>query len=144
MPWTGSNRKGKVGEREAAAALRALGLAARRTQQYSGTEGTSDLTVPGLKIHWEVKRTNRLSLYEAIAQAVRDAKDDHAPLVLHRRDREEWLAVLRLDDLAEIVAKLQEYRHKSEDWDVILTEERLLNLPRGIVMDEYGKVPIER
>lgn len=52
-----SKRKGSNGEREAAEYLRGLGFAsARRTQQYCGTEGTSDVVADELPhVHIEVK-----------------------------------------------------------------------------------------
>lgn len=92
-----SRNKGAAGERELAAKLREYGYNCRRGQQYSGANGDADVVgLPG--IHIEVKRVEKLNLYDAMAQAVRDAKDDETPAVFHRKNNKEWLVTLRLDD----------------------------------------------
>jgi hypothetical protein len=45
-----------------------------------------------------VKRVERLNLYDAIEQAVRDA-EGRIPYVAHRRNRSVWLITLRADDI---------------------------------------------
>lgn len=99
-----SRRKGVRGELEAAAALRAIGIQARRGCQYSGTPDSPDLT-NDRGIHWEVKRCEALSLYAAMAQAGEDAKHK-IPAVLHRRNapNNEWLVIVRLRDLKSFAA----------------------------------------
>ena len=98
-----SRRKGKRGERELAAALTAEGFEARRGQQFRGGPDSPDVIVPSLPgIHWEAKRTERLSLYDALAQATNEA-GDKLPIVAHRRNHFEWVAVLRLVDLLAII-----------------------------------------
>lgn len=75
-----SRQKGASGERELARELaRVLGCRARRGQQYSGSPDSPDVVtdIPG--IHIECKRTETLRLYDALAQARRDAGiDDNA------------------------------------------------------------------
>lgn len=58
--------------------------------------------LPG--VHIEVKRVERLNISEAMAQAVRDADrfNDGLPAVFHRRNREQWLVTLRLDDFMKL------------------------------------------
>ena len=97
-----SKRKGAAGEREAAAALElTLDLPAGsvyRSCQYAGKEGAGDvLGVPG--IHVEVKRCESLRLYPAVRQAQDDAGPDDVPVVVHRRNLEEWLVIVPLADL---------------------------------------------
>ncbi len=107
-----SRRKGARGEREWAAWLRrVLGVEARRGQQYSGLGGRD--VVSSLPIHWEVKRTEALSLYPAVEQAVRDAAEDEVPVVAHRRSRREWLLILRAADLLRLVEAVK--GRKNED-----------------------------
>lgn len=93
-------RKGKEGENELARVLRQYGYNARRSVQYNGKaeEGQPDLVgVPGL--HCEVKRTEKLSLYDAIDQAKRDsAGTGDLPVVFHRRNNCEWVAIMPLND----------------------------------------------
>ena len=99
--------KGKVGERELAGELRRLfGVDARRGRQYCGSDNSPDVVtdIPGL--HCEVKRTERLSLYPAMRQAVNDAGTNKVPVVFHRQNREDWLVVVRLNDLPELVDRL--------------------------------------
>lgn len=94
-----SRNKGKVGERELAAALRAEGFeSARRGQQYSGSETSADVVgLPG--IHIECKRVEKLNIYEAVEQAQRDAGESgELPAVFHRRNRKPWLVTMPLSD----------------------------------------------
>lgn len=71
--------KGKRGEQELARVFRDYGFKdAHRTQQFCGRGGES-ADVTGLpKIHVESKRTERLNLYDAIAQAKNDAKEGNS------------------------------------------------------------------
>ena len=103
-----SDQKGKRGEREFAAKLRSIfpGCEARRGQQFAGTPDSPDVqcSIPG--VHWEVKRTECLRLYEAVEQACEDAGEDDVPVVGHRRNREPWVAVVPLDKLPDLAVKL--------------------------------------
>lgn len=93
-----SKMKGKAGELELCRKLKEHGFDVRRSVQYNGKadEGQADLI--GLKgIHIEVKRTEKLNLYEAIGQAKRDSKEG-LPTVFHRRNNCEWLVIMPLDD----------------------------------------------
>jgi len=102
-----SRQKGAVGERELAAELnRLFGTTARRGQQYSGLEGED---VVGLgNIHIESKRVEKLNIYDAVEQAVTDAKSIKIPAVFHRRNHKPWLVTVRLDDIEAFAAALQE------------------------------------
>lgn len=95
-----SRRKGAAGERELARLLRnEYGYKdAKRGQQYCGINGNADVVdaLPG--IHIECKRVERLSIYEAMAQAKRDAREDELPVVFHRKNHSDWLVVMTLDD----------------------------------------------
>ena len=98
--------KGKVGERELASELRRLfGVDARRGRQYCGGEDSPDVVTDISGVHVEVKRTERLSLYSAMRQAVKDAGTDKVPVVFHRQNREDWLAIIRLNDLSELIER---------------------------------------
>ena len=101
-----SNRKGKVGERSLAAELeRLFHVECRRSQQYCGVAGDSDVIgLPG--VHCECKRTKKLSLYPAMEQATSDSKGENIPVVFHKADRKEWLAIVRLDDLPALAQRL--------------------------------------
>ena len=87
-----SRRKGKRGELEWAHLCRDEGYPVRRGQQYSGLGGADCVGLPG--VHIEVKRVNRLNLYDALAQAKRDAPPGKLPIVAHRRDRCDWVVIM--------------------------------------------------
>ena len=90
-----SRAKGAKGEREIAGILRGYGYNCRRGQQYCGASGDADVIgLPG--IHIEVKRREKLNIYDAIDQAKRDSKDD-LPAVFHRKNNCEWLVTMPLD-----------------------------------------------
>lgn len=95
-----SRAKGARGERELAEFFRERGYPeARRGQQFSGGADSPDVVIPGLeKFHFEVKRVEAGNPYTWIAQAVRDAAGKKMPIVAHRKNGKEWLAILRLDD----------------------------------------------
>ena len=92
-----SRQKGKRGELELARQLRDYGYDCRRGQQYCGANGDADVIgLPG--IHIECKRVEKLNIYEAMAQAIRDKRDGELPAVFHRKDHCGWLVTMPLDD----------------------------------------------
>lgn len=92
-----SRDKGKRGERELAGVLRDYGYDCRRGQQFCGANGDADVVgLPG--IHIECKRGERLDLYGAVGQAVRDAKEEELPVVMHRKNNCEWLVTMPLEE----------------------------------------------
>ena len=92
-----SRRKGANAEREIANLFRdKYGIECKRGQVFNHQ---SDLV--GLPfIHPEVKRVEKLNVYEAMAQAICESgiRQDGLPTVFHRRDRTDWLVTMRLDD----------------------------------------------
>lgn len=103
-----SRAKGARGERELANYLKEKGYESRRGQQFSGGDDSPDV-VSTLPFHIECKRVQSLSLYKALAQATRDAENGKKPpLVIHRKDNEEWVAILKLDDFIDLVDKALE------------------------------------
>ena len=103
-----SRRKGAEGERELAALLSACGFPALRTCQERGGLDTPDVLGSGLEVfHVEVKRTERLDLPGALAQAARDSLGRRIPLIFHRRNRTPWLAVLPAGALLAILSTLR-------------------------------------
>lgn len=92
-------QKGKRGELELVRKLKDYGFDTRRSVQYNGKaeDGQADL-VGLVGIHVEAKRVEKLNLYDAMAQAIHDAKDGELPTVFHRKNHSEWLVSMRLDD----------------------------------------------
>ena len=97
-----SRAKGKTGERELAKLLRTQGFTeARRGQQYCGASGDAD--VIGVKgIHIECKRQERVQDELWIKQAEDDARKGEIPVVIYRRNHEQWKVLLR-QDIASII-----------------------------------------
>ena len=100
--------KGKRGELELAHKLSKLfGIVAKRGNQYKGSPDSPDvIALPG--IHVECKRVEKLQLYPSLEQSANDSGDD-IPVLMHRRNRKEWLLTVYLDDLPELVRILNEY-----------------------------------
>ena len=104
-----SREKGCKGERELSKILRDYGYTTRRGQQYSGANGDADVVgITG--VHIECKRVERLNIHDAMNQAVRDAREGEIPVVMHRKNRTEWLATMRLSDWLNERRELDELR----------------------------------
>ena len=96
-----SKRKGSDGERELVSLLRSVGIEAHRNDQmYIGGKNNPDVSanVCGKDLHIEVKRVERLNINEAMEQAVRDASENSFPVVVHRKNRSQWLITMPLHE----------------------------------------------
>ena len=98
-----SREKGKRGERQWRDELRWNGYRARRGQQFSGSADSPDVVCDDLDwLHFEVKLTERLDLYGAMAQARRDCGRTtpagyRIPIVAHRRHFWPWLVTMEVE-----------------------------------------------
>jgi len=102
---TNSRAKGCRGEREWRDQLREAGFDARRGQQFSGGNDSPDVVCPSLpSVHWEVKRTEALSIYTAMSQACDDA-GSKIPVVAHKRNGRQWLVILTATDFLTILRR---------------------------------------
>jgi hypothetical protein len=102
--------KGLAAEREVAEIWKAHGLEVRNL------EGSGDHLIvasdhrrvtgapPKALIHSEVKRQERMKLWEWLAQAEKEAPANAIPVVSFRRTRGRWYACLPLEDLAELLS----------------------------------------
>ena len=100
---TNSRAKGARGERELANWLKDRGIEARRGQQFHGGGDSPDV-VSELPVHIEVKRVERFDLYPSLKQAIADAQGK-VPTVWHRKNKEEWVVVLRAEDFVGLLGK---------------------------------------
>lgn len=101
-----SRTKGKVGELELAAFLRDHGFDARRGQQFHGGAFSPDVVCPDLPgYHLECKRVEAGNLYTWFGQADLDAGVEKIPMVVHRRNRKPWMAILRFEDFLDLYRK---------------------------------------
>lgn len=108
-----SRDKGASGERELANILKTYGFDARRGQQYCGSNGDAD--VIGLNgIHIECKRVERLNVSDAMRQSINDAKQGEIPTVFHRKNREQWLVTMQLDDFMSLYANMRGINNECE------------------------------
>lgn len=104
-----SNRKGKRLEREAARCFSdALGIDARRSQQYAGTDADADLRVDVDGLHVEVKGRKSIGALRWYEQAEEDSSKSGAiPVVLLREDgNTDWYVLTRLSDLRSVAEKI--------------------------------------
>ncbi len=98
-----SKEKGKRYEREIASQLREYGYDTRRTAQYCGNTGDASDVVGLPGIHIECKHTEKIAIYDFMAQAINDsAKSGNKPAVFFRRNNAETLVCMRLTDWIDI------------------------------------------
>ena len=100
-----SREKGKRGEREFAKFCRDQGFEVRRTAQYCGNTGEAADVVGLPHIHVEVKNTERLSIYDAMCQAIWDANKEgkgNLPIVAHKKNYHRWLVIMEAETFFEI------------------------------------------
>ena len=105
-----ARRKGAAGELEAAKALNAVlpHAKARRAQQYCGHHTAADLVCEGLPgIMVEVKRRQSMNIHKVMSESVQHCTDGVLPMILHRKDNEQWLLTIRLEDLPLALKKLK-------------------------------------
>lgn len=96
-----SKEKGKRFERQLASKLREYGYDTRRTSQYCGNTGDASDVVGLPHIHIEAKHNERLNIYEAMAQAKRDAQaggGNMLPAVFHKKNNCNILVTMELED----------------------------------------------
>lgn len=86
-------QKGATGEREFAKLLREHGYEAERGVQHSGGKDSPDVKSNMHGVHWEIKRTERLRLHDALKQSQRDAGEDEMAVVGYRRNHDEWIVI---------------------------------------------------
>ena len=96
-----SKARGKRAELDLAHKLQEFGFSeARRTAQYCGKTGTSDVVgLPG--VHCECKAVQRLNIWEALTQSERDSVADgngDIPAVFFKQNRSGWYVAMPLAD----------------------------------------------
>lgn len=100
-----SKARGKRAELDLVHKLQEFGFSeARRTAQYCGKAGTSDVVgLPG--VHCECKAVQRLNIWEALSQSERDSAADgngDIPAVFFKRNRSGWYVAMPLIDFVEL------------------------------------------
>lgn len=105
-------QKGAVGEREFAHLLREHGYEAERGVQHSGGKDSPDVKTNMHGVHWEIKRTERLRLHDALKQSQRDAGEDEMAVVGYRRNHDEWIVIQPFEDWIKL---LKAYEREQTD-----------------------------
>ena len=101
-----AREKGKRGEREAAKLIAdTFRVEASRGCQFAGGEDSPDIRTAIEKVHFEVKRTEALRLWDALDQAIKDA-NSNVPVVLHRPNGKPWVAICLVRDLPRLAVQL--------------------------------------
>lgn len=97
-----SRQKGARGEREFAKKLKEFGYEAERGCQHSGGKDSPDVKTNMNGVHWEVKRTERLRLDEALAQSKRDAGEEEVALVAYKKNFANWVVIMDFNDFMDM------------------------------------------
>ncbi len=97
-----SRTKGKRGEQEFITRhlIEHWPQAARNIDQF-GDDKRDVAHTPG--VHWQIKRTESLRLYDALAQAHDEAAAGDIPIVAFRRNRSPWFCVIEADELVALL-----------------------------------------
>ena len=75
--------------------LRNTAMAA--AEDSSSVDPMADVVgLPG--VHIECKRVEKLNLYAAVEQSRNDAREAEIPVVMHRKNRREWLVTMPLKE----------------------------------------------
>lgn len=115
-----SKNKGAEAEREFSRLLIEHGINARRGRQYSGGDDSPDvITALDKWIHFEVKRTERLNLWESMKQALDDSNQYQIPIVAHRCNkgkdmRGQWIGILPMNYLICILKQINDSKKEEE------------------------------
>ena len=116
-----SRRKGKNAELACAKILNELlpHAQCRRSQQFKGDKTAADLTCDGLPgVMFEVKRRQSMNIHKVMAESLAHCTEAMLPVILHRKDNEEWLLTIRLEDLPKALEKFSEGNTKGISKDV--------------------------
>ena len=113
-----SRSKGKRGELEASKEWsKVMGGTARRGQQFAGGRESPDVVSSHENLHLEVKRCEAGNPYRWMEQAVRDA-GGKVPVVLHRRNGQDWLLIVRLSDAPRLAQEVGPQTQAVGQWAI--------------------------
>lgn len=94
-----SRDKGARFERQVARLLTENGWPATRGCQHRGGPGSPDVDASTFPFHLECKAVERLNLYDAMTQAIRDAAGQKMPAVISKRNHGDALFTCKFMDL---------------------------------------------
>lgn len=130
MSGKASRSKGIRGEREACEALADVWPGLQRVYgQARANSASPDIDAPGCPVFIEVKRQESINVHAAMAQAIKasddawtfkrvprggdgpdscvlmDVASSRPPLVIHKRNRGEWLVTMRASDFVSMMGQ---------------------------------------
>ena len=118
-----SRAKGARFEREVARILNDHGWVARRGQQFSGSPDSPDVVAPDFPWQIEAKAVEKLNLYNAFTQAIKDSKGSNKmPAVVHKKNHSEPLITMRFHELLRFLERIQ---------DLVRDDQMARRLPLG-------------
>lgn len=97
-----SRAKGQRYERAIAHILTDNGYPAHRSQQFCGANGDADITCPDFPFSVECKHVEKLNLYKAFTQAIKDSKGK-PPCVIHTKNNHENLITMKFEDFLKLL-----------------------------------------
>jgi hypothetical protein len=100
---TNSRAKGARGEREFIA-RHLIDRWPEAARNYDQTHADKRDIVRCGGIHWQVKYTENLRLWDAIRQAQQEAIGGDLPVVVFRRRRSSWYCIVAADDFVPLLA----------------------------------------
>lgn len=126
MAKLNSCRKGKRGELEAAKWLQEYldPFARRGASQGFGGSCRPDIDTR-LDLHIECKVVEKLNIYKAYDQALRDCQPGKTPLVMHKRNRGQWHITFLATDLftvSDIVSRAKQILDEEASQSVTLED----------------------
>lgn len=108
-------QKGARAEREFAHLLRDYGYEAERGVQRSGGKDSPDVKTNMHGVHWEIKRTERLRLHDALNQSKRDAGENEMAVVGYRRNHDEWIVIQPFKDWIRLYQSYEKEQTNGKD-----------------------------
>jgi hypothetical protein len=78
--------------------------------------GLADIDM-GARFHTEVKVRKSIAACRYYDQALRDQKPGTVPMVLMREDRGEWMIMLRLEDLPDLIEAVDDEQRQQTEHD---------------------------
>lgn len=94
-----ARNKGARGELEVLNLIREAGWPAATRNFQSGGQGHGDIVHGPQSTHIEVKRTEKMRLWDWIEQAAAESAEGHVPTVVFRRSHSEWMACIPFEEL---------------------------------------------
>lgn len=130
-----SKKKGNDAEKQFSQLLRDQGVDNTASRNYSSGNNTQKSDVHN-KINYniEVKHVERLNIYKAIEQSIKDSQKTHAtPLVAFRKNRMDWWVAIPAWKWCDLERRSHEPKLKAPDKDLLWKLKSLKELCNQII-----------